>query len=289
VRFQYLKENQERYNIRKACKNLKVSRTGYYAHINKKRTKLEIEDELLSARIEHIFYEHKGCYGAKRISESLKREDLHASRRRVGKLMKKKGLYAKRTRYYYKNYLKKAKNEERPNLLNQIFKAKKKNEIWLGDISYIQTKHVYLYLVAFIDVYTRRVVGWSTATTLKEDLVMQGFLQAYGREKPKEGLIVHTDQGSQFTGKSFRSMLQKYGSVTSNSRRGNPYDNAMMESFYRKLKTELLQEKAFETTEEAQQEIFKYIELYYNKKRMHSALGYLSPAEYDKAQNVSQN
>ena len=204
--------------------------------------------------------------------------------------MRQNGLYAKRTRYYYKNYIKKVKNEERPNLLNQIFKVYSRNKIWLGDISYIPTKRGYFYLAAFMDVYSWRVVGRSTSTRLKEDLVIDGFMQAYRKERPKSGLTIHTDQGSQYTENKFRTILKKHEVITSNSRKGNPYDNAMMESFPRTIKTELLQEKAFETIEEAKQEIFKYIELYYNKRQMHSALGYLSPAVYEtKEQSASQN
>lgn len=203
--------------------------------------------------------------------------------------MRSMGLYAKGTRYHYKHYHKTTDNEERPNLLNQVFDAEGKNQIWIGDITYIHTKRGYLYLAVFLDVYSRRVVGWSMERRMKESLVIQAFLQAYGREKPEEGLIVHTDQGSQYTGGNFRSVLKAYGATHSNSRRGNPYDNAMMESFYRTLKRELVQGANFETPEQAQKEIFQYIELYYNTKRMHSALGYLSPSQFEIQQSVSQN
>ena len=179
-------------------------------------------------------------------------------------------LYAKGTRYQYKHYHK-TNNQEHPNLLNQVFVAEDKNQIWLGDITYIHTKRGCLYLAVFFDIYSRRVVGWINKR-MKEDLVIQAFLQAYGREKPKEGLVVHTDQGSQYTGGSFRSVLKSYGAIHSNSRKGNPYDNAMMESFYRTLKRELVQNANFDTPEQAQKEIFEYIELYYNTKRMHLVL-----------------
>lgn len=195
--------------------------------------------------------------------------------------MRAMNLYAKGARYHYKHYHKSTCNEERPNLLNQVFDADGKNQIWTGDITYIHTKLGYLYLAVFLDVYSRRVVGWSMERHMREGLVIQAFLQAYGRERPKEGLIVHTDQGSQYTGGSFRSVLKTYGAIHSNSRKGNPYDNAMMESFYRTLKRELVQGANFETPEQAQKQIFEYIELYYNTKRMHSFLGYLSPAQFE--------
>jgi putative transposase len=256
VRFQFLKDNRNKYNIKKACKTLNISRSGFYEYLQRKPSNRTIENEVLSKHIERIFAEHKGRYGAIRIAKSLKREGI---------------------------------NEDRPNLLNQIFDAEGKNQIWTGDITYIHTKRGYLYLAVFLDVYSRRVVGWSMERRMKESLVIQAFLQAYGREKPKGGLIVHTDQGSQYTGEKFRSVLKTYGAMHSNSRKGNPYDNAMMESFYRTLKRELVQGANFETPEQAQKEIFQYIELYYNTKRMHSALGYLFPAQFEMQQLVLQN
>ncbi|WP_131701614.1 IS3 family transposase, partial [Gottschalkia purinilytica] len=128
-----------------------------------------------------------------------------------------------------------------------------------------------------LDIYSRKVCGWSMSRKMKDTLVMDAFMQAYRRERPKEGLIVHTDQGSQFTSGNFQTLLRTHGAVSSVSRKGNPYDNALMESFYRTIKRELIQDANFETPEQAQQEIFKYIELYYNTKRMHSSIGYLSP------------
>jgi putative transposase len=282
VRFQYLKENKDRYNIKRACKILNISRSGFYDYLNRKPSNRSIENELLSQNIKRIFEEHKGRYGSKRIAKSLLREGININHKRVGRLMRKMGLYAKGSRYHYKHYNKKANCEEKPNLLNQIFNADGKNQIWLGDITYIHTKKGNLYLAVFMDVYSRRIVGWSMDKRMKEDLVIQAFLQAYGRERPKEGLIVHTDQGSQYTSSNFRAVLKAHGSVHSNSRKGNPYDNAMMESFYRTLKRELVQGANFDTPEQAQKEIFQYIELYYNNKRMHSALGYLSPAQFER-------
>jgi putative transposase len=281
VRFKYLKDNEEKYNIKKACKTLNISRSGFYEFRNRKPSKRALENEMLSCEIKRVFNEHKGRYGSIRISRTLKNEGINVNHKRTGKLMRTMGLYAKGTRYKYRNYHKSIENEERPNLLNQTFAAASKNKIWLGDITYIHTKRGYLYLAVFIDIYSRRIVGWSMERTMKEDLVIQAFLQAYGRQMPIEGLIVHTDQGSQYTGASFRSVLKAHGAIHSNSRKGNPYDNAMMEAFYRTLKRELIQGANFDTPEHARKEVFHYIELYYNTKRMHSALGYVSPEKYE--------
>lgn len=191
------------------------------------------------------------------------------------------GLCPKGTNYKYKKYNQQNKHEEHPNLLNRIFKANAKNKIWVGDITYIPTKKRTLYLAVFLDVYSRRVVGWSMDTKMKDQLVIAAFNQAYGKEHPESGLIVHTDQGSQFTSGNFQMLLKSKKAIHSESRKGNPYDNALMESFYRTIKRELIRDAHYETPEEAQKEVFKYIELYYNNKRMHSSLGYISPTQFE--------
>lgn len=282
IRFQFLKENNDKYNIKKACKTLNVSRSGYYKFLKHKPSKRDIENELLKGEIKQIFEENKGRYGSIRIAKVLNNKGININRKRVARLMRELKLWPKGTRYRYKYYNKKSNAIERPNLLNQMFQTDGKNKIWVGDITYIPTKKGTLYLAVFLDIYSRKVVGWSMEKKMKDSLVVDAFIQAYGKEQPSAGLIVHTDQGSQFTGCNFRSILDKFGAIHSNSRKGNPYDNAVMESFYRTIKRELILDAKYETPEQAQKEIFKYIELYYNTKRIHSSLGYLSPAEFEK-------
>ncbi len=276
-----MKENQNKYNIKKACKALNVSRAGYYKYLNRKPSKRDIENEILSKEIQQIFEENKSRYGSIRIAKVLNDKGIHISRKRVARIMRKLMLYPKGTRYRYKRYNQKSNVVERPNLLNQMFYTDSKNKIWVGDITYIPTRRGTLYLAVFLDIYSRKIVGWSMNRKMKDTLVMDAFLQAYGKERPIPGLIVHTDQGSQFTGGRFRALLAQYGAIHSNSRKGNPYDNAVMESFYRTIKRELIQDSKYENPEQAQNEIFKYIELYYNTKRIHSALGYLSPTQFE--------
>lgn len=220
-----------------------------------------------------------------RIAKVLRQAGFLISRPRVARLMNQMNLFARGTRYSYKKHHQ-ISTQGSPNLLNQVFYSKKKGQIWLGDITYIKTNQGTLYLAVYLDVYSRKIVGWSMDTTMKEKLVTDAFLQAYGREHPKKGLILHTDQGSQYTSDGFRMLLKKYGVIQSNSRRGNPYDNAMMESFYRTLKRELLTEHGFSSPSQAKLEIFQYIELYYNTTRMHSSLGFLSPVQFEKQNGV---
>lgn len=166
----------------------------------------------------------------------------------------------------------------RPNLINQCFQTKGKNEIWLGNLTYIPTKAGTLYLSVFIDIYSRKIVGWAMGNRMQDQLVTDAFNQAYHRERPKKGLIVHTDQGSQYTGARFQDLLRKKKCKSSMNRKGNPY---LMESFYKTLKRELVNDAHFASIEQAQLEIFKYIETYYNPKHLHSALGYRSPIEFE--------
>jgi len=191
------------------------------------------------------------------------------------------GLYAKGSQYKYKHYNRKGPTLDRPNLLNQVFQTDDKNKVWVGDITYIQTKRGTLYLAVFLDMFTRKVTGWAMDTRMKEALVTGAFLQAYGKEHPSKGLVIHTDQGTQYISSNFQAILRKHGAIHSVSRKGNPYDNALMESFYKTIKRELIYGANFATPEQAQIEIFKYIETYYNTKRMHSSLQFKSPIQFE--------
>lgn len=281
MRFQFLKENQKRYNIRKACKVLKISRSGFYHYLRRPKSKRAIENEALIEIIEEIFHEHQGRYGARRIQKVLEKRTIRVNHKRISRLMSKQGLRAKGAKKKFRNHAHHTQYEERKNLLNQVFNAQKKNLVWVGDITYIPTRQGFLYLAVFIDVFSRKVVGWSMNTRLKDSLVLAAFYQAIGREQPEKGLIVHTDRGSQYTSHRFGALLTRYQCVQSMSRKGNPYDNAVMESFYKTLKRELVKGAKYDHPDQAGRDIFRYIETYYNTKRMHSSLGYLSPREFE--------
>ena len=238
-------------------------------------------DELYSKEIKRVFEEHSSRYGSKRIAKSLEREGIKINHKKVSRLMSKLGLVAKGAKKKYR-YHKRILNTQAPNLINQNFIAEERNQIWLGDITYIPTGEGFLYLCVFLDTYSRKIVGFCMDKRMTDNIVTDAFRQAIDKEHPKIGLIVHTDQGSQFTGSRFRNLVKKYGGVVSNSMKGNPYDNAMMESFYRTFKRELINGIKFKSRRDAEKETFKYIELYYNSKRLHSALGYVSPREYER-------
>lgn len=270
-------------SIRKACKVFGVSISGYYAWVRRRPSKRAIEDEIISERIQEIFHEHKGRYGSPRIRLLLLEEGWHLSRGKVLRLMRGLGLKVKGTRYRCRRINWKAPGHGRPNLLNQCFLADAPNKVWLGDITYIPTRKGFAYLCVFLDVCTRKVTGWSVSNRMSATLAKDAFIQAWNRERPAADLIVHTDQGGQFTGDEFFKVLNARQAVHSQSRRANPYDNAMMESFYRTIKRELITDGNFQSIDDVRVAVFRYIETYYNTRRMHSSLGYISPCDYEKA------
>lgn len=234
IRFQFIKENQSKYDIKKVCKILKVCRSGFYEYLYRRKSNRVIENEALYEIIKEVFEEHKGRYGARQIGLVLEK-------------MNKNSLIARGSRKIYRNYPKGKKYEEKENTL----KTDKRNKIWGGDITYIHTKHGFLYLAIYIDIFSRKVVGWSMDTRIKDTLVLSALEQAIGRENPEKGLIIHTDRGSQYTTKNFELALKACGFEHSMSRKGNPYDNVVMESFYRTLKRELVKESNYDNPKQA--------------------------------------
>lgn len=260
---------------------MRISRSGFYDYLKRRKSNRAIENEALTEIIEDIFHEHQGRYGARRIQKVLEQQNVHVNPKRVSKLMSEHGLIAKGSRRFYRYQANKTAYDEKENILNQVFKTSAKNQIWVGDITYIPTKRGWLYLAVFIDIFSRKVTGWAMDTRIRDTLVLSALNQAIGREHPPEGLIIHTDRGCQYTAQRFQAMCIRYGFRLSMSRKGNPYDNAIMESFYRTLKRELVQDAHYDNPEQARMDIFKYIELYYNTKRIHSALGWLSPTQFE--------
>lgn len=265
------------------CKLLKVSRAGYYKYLNHIPSKRSVENEALKEYIRDIHNQFKMCYGYRRIKSELDARGMIVNHKRIYRLMKECGISGKHPRKKNGNYKKVQEQLIKDNILMQNFSADMKNKTWVGDITYIPTKEGFLYLMAYMDVYTRKIVGWSMDKNMREQLVINALEPAIWNESPNEGLVVHTDRGSEFIGKRYQIEVEKHGIIPSMSNAGNPYDNAIMESFNKSLKTEMMDSnKVFATREEAKKAVFEYIELFYNRKRRHSSLGYLSPLEYEK-------
>ncbi len=206
-----MKDNQKRYNIQKTCRVLRISRSGFYEYLHRRKSRRVIENEALAEMIEEIFQEHKGRYGARRIQQVLEKRQVKVNAKRISRLMSEHGLLAKGTNTKYRYHANKRKYDERENILAQVFATKQKNVVWVSDITYVPTRQGFLYLAVFIDVFSRKVMGWSMDARIKDSLVMSAFYQALGREHPEKGLIVHTDRGAQYTSQRFGALLLRYG------------------------------------------------------------------------------
>ncbi len=270
------------FNISVMCRVLKVDKSSYY-HWIKAGCIIKKVDEKLNELIEIIFVQGRCNYGTRRIKKRLfKRYGLVISRRRIGAIMKDLGLKAKTKKRYKVNTTQADPNlPTAPNILDRDFFASTPDIKWVGDITYIPTSEGWLYLATVIDLYSRKIVGWSMADTMKVSLVNDALNMAITTRNPHKGLIWHTDRGSQYASYSHRDLLQQNGIIQSMSRKGNCWDNAVAESFFHTLKTELVFHETYETRAEANQSIFEYIEVYYNRERMHSTNDNYSPVEYE--------
>ncbi len=266
------------------CEVLHVSRSGYYAWQKRPENNKNKEDRKLTTMIEAIFREGRSTYGARRIQQKLAMRGITASRYRISRLMKAAGLACKTKRKFKVTTDSNHSLPTAPNLLKRQFAVTRQNRTWTGDITYIPTEEGWLYLAIVVDLFSRQVVGWSMSDNMKAVLVNDALLMAVWKRKPGKGLIWHTDRGSQYASDSHRKICKQHRIIQSMSRKGNCWDNAVSESFFHTLKTELTHHQKFKTREEAKQCIFEYIEVFYNRVRTHSAIGYLSPVEFEAKQ-----
>jgi putative transposase len=265
------------------CDVLKICKSSYYYSINRKPTRRDIENLALTDIIKRVFSEYKGRYGSKRILREMRSRGIYVNHKRVERIMAKNGLKAKYPCKRHGRYSKAYKASFYPNHLNREFNVKEKNKVWAGDITYIPTKEGYEYLMVYLDLFSRKVVGWSVNRHMREQLAIEAISDAFNREDPERGLVVHTDRGPQFMSDRYSALIKRKGARISMSRGGKPLDNAVVEAFNKSLKSELVDKKhPFETRDLARKEIFEYIEMFYNPKRLHSALGYKSPIEFER-------
>ena len=264
------------------CRVLKVNVSSYY-HWIRSGCIVEKIDEELNKLIEDIFYTSEQIYGQRRIKEALvNKHGVIVSKRRIGKIMKSLNLVPKMRRKFKVNTTDSNHSLPiAPNILDRDFYAGLADKKYVGDITYIHTAEGWLYLATVIDLFSRKVVGWSMDDHMKVSLVNDALEMAIKRRKPKNGLIWHTDRGSQYASLAHKELLKKNGIIQSMSRKGNCWDNAVAESFFHSLKTELTNHEEFETKAQANEKIFEYIEVFYNRQRMHSSNNYLSPVEFE--------
>lgn len=265
--------------IRKICEVLQVPRSSYHAAASP--TPTQLDDEKLSEQISAIFLNHRRRYGYRRIHDDLREAGVICSAARVRRLMKEKGLCALQPKNFVPKTSDGKANKPSPNLLLQEGLPSTINQAWAGDITYIPTSKGWRYLAIVIDLHSRKIIGWSFADHMRAELVCEAFQQALGARLDYSGVIFHSDRGSQYGSRHFRKLLSAAGARQSMSARANPYDNAWTESCIGTLKREMLQGGEFIDDSDAKTEIFSYIEGYYNTRRKHSSLGYLTPSKYE--------
>lgn len=282
MKFSWIAEHESEFPVQIACQVLGVSRSGYYAWSGRKPSPRETANVTLLTAIEETFRESRETYGSPRIFEALKAKGVACSENRVARLMRRKGLVSVRRRKFRPCTT--DADHAHPiaeNLLEQDFTASAPNQRWVGDITYIETGQGWLYMAVIIDLFSRRVVGWATSSTLSAELACRAFDMAiFRRGKPKD-LVYHSDRGVQYASDAFRSRLNCYGVTPSMSRRGNCYDNAVAESFFDTLKVEFVYRYKFASRQGARMLLADFVEEFYNVNRIHSSLGYFSPAEFE--------
>ena len=261
---------------------LGVTEQGYYQWYQRKREAGTARKERLLQTIRRIFFQHKRRYGSPRVYQDLKEEKLWCGETQVAKLMREAGLRAKAARKFRITTKSGYSRRVAENVLKRRFKPDAPNKVWCGDITYLWTREGFSYLAVFLDLYSRRIVGWSVDRTLSCALVLEAFRQAVLLRQPGPGLIVHTDRGSQYTSDQFIGKAQAGQFVLSMSRRGNCWDNAVVESFFNTLKIEAIKGEDVRTRWQLRQMLIEYIDQYYNSKRRHSTIDYLAPIEYEK-------
>lgn len=287
MRYQFIQTHQESYPISLMCQVLQVSRSGYYAWRNRKPSQRQMANEELGDKIEEIHTASRGTYGILRIYYALLKLGYKCGRHRVARLMRQRGLDNKKKRSYKRTTQSNHAFPVADNVLNQQFQTAELNQIWASDITYIPTAEGWLYLAVVIDLCSRLVVGWSMKPTLHRSLTLDALKMALGQRSPSSDLIHHSDRGSQYASTDYQRLLSLYQVQVSMSRRGNCYDNAPVESFFGSLKTEEVQGQVYPSRHEARLALFDYIEVFYNRQRLHSSLGYMSPFEFEQAKTVS--
>jgi transposase InsO family protein len=268
--------------VTELCDLFEVSASEYYAWAGKKPGKRAVADQALAEQIQQVHTSSRRTYGSPRITKILRKKGLKCGKKRVARLMKQKGLHgAQKARFRPRTTDSRHDLPISPNRLADLPSVDRVNQVWVSDITYIPTLEGWLYLAAFMDLKSRKVKGWTIRDHMRTELVETAFRQAIYRAGPVAGLIAHSDRGSQYASREFRQLLDRHRVQSSMSAKGNCYDNAAMESFWATLKSELGIQKPFRTKEEARLAIFDYIEVFYNRRRIHSAIGDLSPLDYE--------
>ena len=281
MRYRAIQEYDRRYPIRLMCRALAVSAAGYYAWRSRPESPRAVSARTVLSAIRVIHRESRETYGSPSIWDALVKQGHRIGEHRVARLMRQNGIRAKTVKKWRATTQSNHRLPVAQNTLNRQFMVEAPNRVWAGDLTSVWTTEGWLYLAVLLDLYSRRVIGWAMGHRLTVDLAEQALTMALVTRRPEAGLLHHSDRGSQYAASRYQQLLDAQGLVPSMSRKGNCWDNACVESFFGTLKRELVHHRHYATRDDATRDIFEYIEVFYNRQRRHSTLGYHSPAEYE--------
>jgi putative transposase len=284
MQYAFIREHAQEYPVRRQCQVLAVAESGYYAWLQAQPSARQQADEQLLGEIQSIYQQNRRLYGSPRIHAELKKQGWQCSRKRVARLMRQAHLRSVRQRKGRAQ----TTDSTHPypvavNVLDRQFEAQRPNQKWVADITYIPTQSGWLYLAAVLDLFSRRIVGWAMSAHCDACLVQNALHMALAQRQPQANLLHHSDRGSQYAAHDYQALLADHHLTVSMSRKGNCYDNAVMESFFRTLKAECVNLHAFQSRTQARSIIFEFLEVYYNRQRLHSTLHYCTPAAFEAA------
>jgi putative transposase len=281
MKFRFISDHLETFNVGRMCNLLNVSRSGFYAWKKRPECSRRRQNRALEDRIRLLHADSHGIYGAPRIHRDLNEAGVRCGKNRVARIMRNAGIRSRTKKKFKATTNSKHNLPVAPNLLNQKFKVDAPDRVWVGDITYIWTNQGWLYLAVVLDLFNRQVLGWAAASRMNRQLAINALQVALGKRKPGQGLLHHTDRGSQYASSDYQKILKEHGMICSMSRKGNCYDNAVAESFFARLKSEWVNHQRYLSRKEAIQSLFYYIEIFYNRKRRHSFIDYATPQEYE--------
>ena len=287
MKFQFIRDYTGSLAVQRLCPAFGVSTSGFYASLSRPESKRTRENRLLTARLQIIHAESHETYGNERVMKELEEQGLHPNHKRVERLRRLGGLKARVRRRFKPTTKSKHDFPVAENVLDRNFKVAEANKVWAGDITYIPTREGWLYLAVVLDLFSRKVVGWSMSKRIDAELALSALSMAFKHRKPEPGLLFHSDRGSVYACYDYKDLLADHLARPSMSRKGNCWDNAVSESFFSTLKGDWLDRFAFETRDDAEQQAFYFIEAFYNRRRRHSALGYLSPVAFEAANKAT--
>lgn len=287
MKYAWVQQASSHYRVQTLCRALSVSSSGYYAWRDRPLSKRGRENLHLSQHMVALHQEMREAYGSERLYRELNERGTACGRHRVRRLRRQHELITKRRRRYLRSRGAYQRDAVPPRLITWPFQSQRQDTVWGVDITYIPTRQGWLYLAVVLDLYSRKLVGWAMSNKADQSLASNALAMAITQRKPKAGVIHHSDQGVQYTSKAYQQQLKENDMLASVSRKGMPYDNAMVESFFSSLKHELTHHEQFKTLDEARYKIFNYIEVFYNRQRKHSSLGYRSPEKFEQLQCVA--